>query len=672
MSGVVAGQGSVDPLLTTGVAPLAKIVPIRPTAAHYDPMSQTQAFLNEWVSQWIDALIEIFYSGAPVINASITIGINPRVIPHSWYSWLNWLCWFSSNNSGRFMSVSAGNNEDSNQIAFLARRPTTFAVGCADRVNDVALGNVGTGLDISVPDGRWGAFYENNNAYEFPERSGGSSVSAAVVSGTAALMYAQGNYTSREVAEIIRRTARRSPHYEATANEDGFSAEFGFGYLDAFAAVKQARKGAVAVGRIVPIQFVDTGTTYALIQQLGRNPWFWCLTPATDDEGSYWTHWKPQVPFGVDISAGANTPGGGLVVGDFNGDGRDEIAVQQAGNRQHRFNIIRYSATSNNWYRMGSSQDTRGSAFVWGPSNSRIQQVFGADVDGDGKLELVAKRDERFIDLGKFSGGQWSTFGPGRTELSAFDMRLLPSTSLDVLEIDTLSIWLSALHRPDMSRDLVAAVSLTKVVLGHHIRIFGMEIDIPVDVQIHGCFSLHRYDNNQWQTQVLDGWGTTHISVPYTPYIFVADFDGDGYDEIALFVRGGTPRLVMIDFAHPFSTSTAEHGYIISESEWPYSQLPEALASGDFVGSGSSELAFLDTSDTYDRVRFVAWDPFLRVWKASGQAVRKPFSNRAIALEAIDIDGDGRTEIALLLEKPFGNTYHLYRRESTLHWLGDL
>ena len=671
MSGVIAGDGGVNPITSTGVSPISKIVPIRPAAPQVDPLQDAQAFLDSWVSQWIDAMIEIFLSGAPVINASIAIGINPEVIPDSWHAWLIWLNWSSSNGRGRFFAASAGNNEGQSPISFLARLNSTFAVGWADLAQDRPLGNVGPRLDISVPDGRWGAFWPNDQVLVMGPNSGGSSVACAVVSGTAAQIYAQGNWTSREVADIIRRTARHSPNYESTADSDGFSTQFGYGYLDAFAAVKQAHKGKVPAGRAVPIRFSSDGLTYTLVQQLGINPWFWCLVPKTDNMGSYWNHWRPNQPFGVDISSGINTPGPGLVVADFNGDGRDEIAVQQAGNRQNRFNIIRYSAAQDTWYRMGPSQDSRGSALVWGSATPTIVQVFGADVDGDGRAELIANRANR-IDMAKFVGNQWGPFGPTAFTPTLFDPRMLPPTSLAILDVGPVALWLAPLRRNDLGRDVILASALVRVTLGMTINVFGFRIDVPLSTTVVSSCSLHRFEGGQWHIQVLDGWGTTHISVPFTHNILIVDIDGDGTDEVVLYLPGGQNQLVVLDFAEGFPASTSQHGYIKVISEWPGDGPPSELLAGDFNGNGKFELAYLDSTVDSDGVRFLEWDPALREWRTSGRSIRKQIGNRALQMAVADYDGDGVSEIALLLEKPFANTYHVFKRATTLQLIGEL
>lgn len=662
MSGVIASRGTVNPDFGTGVAPHSHILPIREEDVSVDYRDDFDAFLDEWVNEWIQAIVEIYYSGVPVANASFDLGLDLGVIPYSWFAWFNWLTGLPQG-PHVFMSVSAGNNPNHMQVSSLARRPFAFAVGWATRQGEVRMGNGGVDLDISVAAGTWGALEPDGNVLEMGYDKGGTSVAAAIVSGVAALIRAQGNYNSLDITDILRWTAARSKWYEATADANGQSPELGYGYLDAFAAVKQAHKGKGAARRLLSIKFLPLSC--ALVEQVGANPWFWCLEKRHDVSGDYWGHWKPTAPF-ADISAGANIKGHALIVADFNGDGIDEIAVQQAGARSNCFDIIHFNTHHDDWFRMGHSQDNTGSAFVWGPINSAIGQVLAADVDGDGRAELVALRGAN-IDQAKFSVSQnmWKKFGPDMAPLQLLNARDILRTGEEISSTTVLDLSVRAWHRPSLHRDVILALSSVLVRISRSDALLFPPALHHRTVLIQ-ALSQHEYTGNSsapWISPPFDYGGPTHIPMPFTQNMILADIDGDGVDEVVLLYPDDHNKMITIDISDPFADAS-QVGYVTISSEWNWPGTPSELVPVKIQLIPTPkihELAYLESDDTTDRVRFLRWHRESRSWSLSRTFSRKKLGNPALSLKAGDFDGDGLDEIALLMAKPFGNTYHVFR-----------
>ncbi len=686
MCGVIAGNKLfTPPHLERGCAANAEIVPIRPSFITNANQPDQPGYVDSWLANQIDAMIQIFYSGAAVVNHSGTTVIwNNNEINNTYKSWLRWLCQ-PAGGPGVFYTASSGNTPPATEpVAYPSNLLYTFSVGWGDRDTDAPLGKIGTRLDITVPDGYWGAYLPGGGgvSFEWPG-GGGTSVACAVAAGTGILVASQGfnrqsRYTSAEISEIIRRTARTSPAYLTGADENGHSNQFGYGWIDAFAAVKLAHKGRMAAGQPIPIHFLHSPSICVLIPQrgdiqgLGAKPWFWCLLPKSDNDGLYWGHWQPNHTWAIDITAGGKPPGMALVVADFNGDGLDEIAVQQAGARRHRFFIIQYKTNIGQWQRMGAGRDADGSALVWGSAAQSFDQIIAADVDGDGKMELVASRNHG-MDMAKYDAAadQWIRFGPPMYKPKKIDERLVNTGRYTILNKDIQLLRLNRLHREGVHQDLILATAVVRVELG--VERWGGLISDVERIEYHCVCSLQRYLGNKWVSQQIDEWGTTHIPITYTNNIITADIDGDKVEEAVYFVKEPEKKIIVIDFAKTLPAPTGHHGYLKIDSPWVWEGDPVTLFPGDFDGDGCAELAYLESDESNDIVRFIKWDPFLRRWYNWKTMNRKKLGNPAIELATGDFDGDGQAEIGLLLEKPFANTYHVFKLISDrFTWMGDL
>ncbi|MFX0093732.1 MAG: FG-GAP repeat domain-containing protein, partial [Candidatus Hodarchaeota archaeon] len=367
------------------------------------------------------------------------------------------------------------------------------------------------------------------------------------------------------------------------------------------------------------------------------------------------------------IFAGTSPPGDGLVVADFNGDGRDGIAIQQAGNQSNTFNIIHYNTETRDWQRDGIGQGHE-YALVLLPDDIAVRDVIGADIDGDGKVELITNREMKF-DMAKLMvNSNWERFGPEMYEPELINEEMISLVGEEILSITITKLNMKKMRRNDLGKDIIVAIAEGRVKLRKN-------NNETYTVHRVNC-SLQVFDDNQWQPQVLNESGGTHFSLSkFCNNVLVADIDGDGIEELILYYYSSTPEIGVVDFAASFPANEGV-GFSIDFQSWDWN--PPRIYSGDFDGDGADEICFLwkpDGSNNSEEVRFYKWNSTSRRWDHWITFERKIFGNPSIDLSTGDFDGDGISEFVLLFEKPFGNTYHLYKLHISgtgFVWVGDL
>jgi len=152
-------------------------------------------------------------------------------------------------NAGAIAFISSGNNYSASGINTLALCDSTVGVGAVDRYGVVTgYSNKGPGLGLAAPGGyvyhetAHGVLSsvrsdeaENDSAYAYYQ---GTSMAAPHASGVAALMIAANpSITSDEIAETMSQTA-------TDLGEPGTDTMYGAGLLNAYAAVREAKKSA--------------------------------------------------------------------------------------------------------------------------------------------------------------------------------------------------------------------------------------------------------------------------------------------------------------------------------------------------------------------------------------------------------------------------------------------
>ncbi len=258
VAGIIAAKDNEFGVV--GVAPEAQIIPIRLIAEDGEV----------YVSDIIDAHNKAIEYGATIINNSW--GSYDPTTPDGYVSQLTELenqlyeelAEEANNGKGVVVVFAAGNSGEGNfNRAPEARDENNFAVGAIDSLGKRASYSVyGGELDVVAPGGdsskaivttdrrdvkiknlktnKAKVYILGYDRGDYAMNFKGTSASAPVVAGIAALVWAANpNLTASEVKQIIKDSARRdfNPSYSFGG---GFNQEFGYGLVDAGAAVEAA------------------------------------------------------------------------------------------------------------------------------------------------------------------------------------------------------------------------------------------------------------------------------------------------------------------------------------------------------------------------------------------------------------------------------------------------
>lgn len=192
-----------------------------------------------------DAIIAATEVGAKVINMSFSIPESSAITDAIEYADSMGVC-----------LVSSSGNASASSIFYPANIPCVLAVGATDQnYYRPSFSNYGDGLDIVAP----GVDILGTNLNNRYGISTGTSASAALVSGTIALMLAiNPNLEPSEIRNIIKVTGMKINHY--TYDSNSWNNEVGYGAIDANACVKRA-----AMDIVGPTEICDSATYHVSI-----------------------------------------------------------------------------------------------------------------------------------------------------------------------------------------------------------------------------------------------------------------------------------------------------------------------------------------------------------------------------------------------------------------------
>jgi len=703
MSGVIAGLAQ-SPGWETGVAPGTIIIPIRPVSIEEVDLSTregTDQYVAEYYEDWWNSLHRLFTlshtEGVEVANFS---GTANRVIFEA-TGLTDWLSWFLNNGgwgTGIFLACSAGNNPESQTIALPASNHSTFAVGWADWTTEEVLGNSGYRLDLTVDTGRWPEYWLNDELYHRSETSGGSSVSCAVVSGMAALMQMAGTVSinAEEKKQILRYTTRLSPIHQQEQDENGWHPKYGYGFLDAHHAVKVAYKDFQPPIQAVKARFLPDGTSTLLIQaghpsnstSFANEPSgvFWNLKEKTDSQGIYWGHVRTNgnTRHCEEIIDPISPMGHLLAVADFDGDGKDEIALQLGywvSSPDHCFTIEKYNDTDGRWYDLGQSYGgIPGVEFIWNVEHD-MSQILPADLEGSGKALLVARQNQ-FINAAKYNSDNdiWEPFGTANYEPSLSSLKL--QTSLSLYSLDPRNPWFlrpeeRLLHIAPFIRIngcdtllVIGLLSEPQFMVPEWINSLVEFPKRPISAKQYLTASILRYDieTSEYINIPLDNHNNTHIMISeYQPYllgslqnVIIDDLDNDNEMEAVVVLSGG--KIILVDFYRATSSSTHFDGHSVYNSNVNLSTKISKIHPGDVNSDGRAELAYLTESTDGRKVLFLTWNAITRDWETKVPELDyKRNGNQIVDILVGDFNEDSFAEIGLLMEKPHRNTFRVFR-----------
>ncbi len=225
--------------------------------------------------------------------------------------------------------------------------------------------------------------------------------------------------------------------------------------------------------------------------------------------------------FSCDDLSRSNDSPAFAVVGDFDGDGQDEIAVAKAasGTEGNDFWVMKYDKTNKSWGHLGLTNTGSSFDFDCSPSDTRAAFAVAGDFDGDGHTEIAVARaapgtegnDFWVMKYDKATG--WGHLGLTNTGAS-FDF--------DCSTSDKYAAFAVAGDFDGDGRDEIAVAPST--------------LDSPGN-----DFWVMKYDktNKSWGHLGLTNtgfWADFDCSTSNYPAVKAAagDFDGDGRAEIAI------------------------------------------------------------------------------------------------------------------------------------------
>jgi Ca2+-binding RTX toxin-like protein len=286
-----------------------------------------------------------------------------------------------------------------------------------------------------------------------------------------------------------------------------------------------------------------------------------------------------------------------ILVGDFNGDGIDDILHSRIGRW--------YISTSD-----GSSFTSR----VWGNSNPKVgwKNVRVADLNGDGMDDVVGQANRQvraFISTGsRFAGSQWSTWNKPNAwtnvEVGDFD----GDGQADLLRYSAGEWWVSQSTGSEFVEkrwiQTNPARPLTNVVVGDFNGDGKSDVAGKVNRQIRVLLSTgNRFVNQYWV-----GWHQPGIWYDMT----VADLNGDGRDDLV--ARNGQQLWASMSVGDRFSQQ--ELGMWTTPVTWTSMESHDINEDGidELFVISSDRLWFVDASDDQLRNRLIGQSVDVSPW----------------------------------------------------------
>ena len=336
----------------------------------------------------------------------------------------------------------------------------------------------------------------------------------------------------------------------------------------------------------------------------------------------------------------------GCVVGDFDGDGQDEIAFAHYVGRYIRYWIVKYDNSDNFWHHLGSEGDSELNADYEKSITGSVKFAVAGDFDGDGKDEIAIAitNANKFYVIKYNSTDEWIHLGgDGR--------------SADFLVESNVSSGIAADVDGDGKDEVVLAINNTNSfwvmkyddTLGWNHLIQNYSLDYEADF---ACLEEDPTD-------------------PGIEFAVAGDFDGDGCDEIAVrpLVGDSSERndFWVMDFQPGVGVWTHLSDHQFSDLKLDFTCSDGSIAAissaiGDYDGDGRDEIAVLPIHrDEYARANdFWVMDwPISGNWQHLSRIPDHIFyadvscsdgDHIAVNLIAGDFDGDGRDEIIVARE----------------------
>ncbi|MBX3436166.1 MAG: S8 family serine peptidase [Planctomycetaceae bacterium] len=474
--------------------------------------------------------------------------------------------------------VSSGNGGGST-VSFPANLSTTIAVGATGN-NDVrsSYSQYGTALDFVAPGGNgpdfgyiWTTDRTGSNGYVSSDYVGmnGTSFSAPTAAGIAALMLSvDPTLTFQQVRQIMRDTADRNKVTGVTFDSSGFNLEYGYGWLNAHSAVVAAQEfnAPPPVTPPAPVTSYDD-----LVFQRGDGTWVIVASNGTQ--------------FTTTASAQANISGavwGDWVSGDFNGDGREDVAARNQTTGLWTVGIVGDSGLALSTWGSWTTAKTWGSILV-------------GDFNGDGRADIAGRIEDAgdgrwFVSLSTGSSFQTNVWG-GWTTNREWGHAAVGDFNGDgkddiVGRIENAGDgrWFVGLSDGSRFMTYYWQTWSTNVVWGP-VEVGDFNGDGRADI----ASRVQSSTDGRWFLGLSTGSSfTTIVGNNFAPgsafsHVHVGDFDGDGDSEIATRLAADGRWFVFNLTGSSFSSQ--------QWGSWATSALWKNSAAGDFNGDGLFDIA---------------------------------------------------------------------------------
>jgi len=570
VAGVIAAEGN-NGIGLTGVAPGVKIMSIRLGVSNESgSFSITVAGMASAVYYVAGRTADGAgtWRGADVANHSYGTGSEIPALTEAF-------AWAATNGRGGLglaNFVSSGNG-GGGSVSFPANLPTTIAVGATNHFGlRTSYSQYGSALDFVAPGGEgpnsgwiWTTDRTGSDGYVSGSYVGinGTSFSAPMAAGIAALMLSvDPTLTFDQIRQIMRDTADRNKVSGVAFDSNGFHLEYGYGWLNAHAAVVAAQS---FNAKLATVEFDD------LVFQRSDGAWIVAKSDGTSFVTQQWSN-----PTG-------NVVWGHHVTGDFNGDGLEDVAARNQQTGQWMVGISTGSGfTFQVWGAWAASK-------TWG-------QVLAGDFNGDGRMDIAGRIQDAgdgrwFVSISTGTGfqtsswGSWTTTrqwgqasvgdfnGDGKADIAGRiqdtgDGRWFVSLS-EGNKLSNPTHWLTWSTNVSWSEPLVGDFNGDG-----YADIAGRTLSAGDGRWFLGLSDGARFRNLQGEN-FAPGVALSHQ--------FVGDFDGDGVVDIAARLANDG-RWFVLRLAG--TTFASQHwGTWSTESPWTHA------AVGDFNGDGRTDIA---------------------------------------------------------------------------------
>jgi hypothetical protein len=325
-----------------------------------------------------------------------------------------------------------------------------------------------------------------------------------------------------------------------------------------------------------------------------------------------------------------------LVLGDFNGDGKPDIAI--SGDSQ-------VSVLINN-----------GNGTFKSPVNysfsGNIQAIAAADLNGDGKLDLVVPSGGTSATISVLLGNGDGTFGNPIEYTS--NLLSIYSTSIAVVDLNGDGKLDLALTNSESSANAVGIVLgngdgtfrnppllYSTGLLPAAVVSLDANGDGKPDLAVAGGYGVASYFSLTALINQGDGTFPNPNSYPVLQFSYsaaVGDFNGDGHVDIATtsFTQTGEVSVLLGKGDGTFQA------HVDSSTE----QSPTAIAAGDFNGDGSVDLVVADSTPTAQLLSTLIGNGDGTFQNNISQTL--PSILRSVAVG--DFNGDGKLDVAAVID----------------------